>query len=155
MAVHLRRHSVCLSIGLGGLTLKYLMRSNLALGLWLMVSPFVLMLVNPGAFQLLWEDFILGLGIATFSLCRLSSRRVAALADGLVGALGLITLINPILYHYFNAKVAAGTTWRWGLWFLFWPFIRIERIPNRQKRHEGPAMLSGCRPRTLLSATDC
>src|SRR5262245_12767947 len=24
----------------------------------------------------------------------------------LVGALGLITLINPILYHYFNAKVA-------------------------------------------------
>jgi len=63
---------------------------------------------NPGAFQLLWEDFILGLGIATFSLCRLSSRRVAALADGLVGALGLITLINPILYHYFNAKMAAS-----------------------------------------------
>ena len=87
--------------------MKYLMRFNLALGLWLMVSPFVLMLVNSGAFQLLWEDFILGLGIATFSLCRLSSRRVAALADGLVGALGLITLINPILYHYFNAKVAA------------------------------------------------
>jgi hypothetical protein len=53
---------------------------------------FVLMLVNPGVFQLLWEDFILGLGIATFSLCRLSSRRVAALADGLVGALGLITI---------------------------------------------------------------
>ena len=87
--------------------MKYLMRFNLALGLWLMVSPFVLMLVNSGAFQLLWEDFILGIGIATFSLCRLSSRRMAALADGLVGAPGLITLINPILYHYFNAKVAA------------------------------------------------
>ena len=72
-----------------------------------MASPFVLMLVNPDVFRLLWEDFILGFGIATFSLCRLASRRVAAFADGLVGALGLITLINPILYHYFNVKVAA------------------------------------------------
>jgi SPW repeat len=83
------------------------MRFNLALGLWLMVSPFVLLLLNPRVFRLLWEDLILGLGIATFSLCRLSSRRVAALADGLVGALGLITMINPILYHYFNVKMAA------------------------------------------------
>src|SRR5262245_30539274 len=83
------------------------MRLNLGLGLWLMASPFVLVLLNPGAFRLLWEDFVLGFGIATFSLCRLASRRVAALADGLVGALGLITLINPILYHYFNMKVAA------------------------------------------------
>lgn len=83
------------------------MRFNLALGLWLMASPFVLMLLNPGVFRLLWEDFILGFGIATFSLCRLVSRRAAALADGLVGALGFITLINPILYRYFNVKVAA------------------------------------------------
>src|SRR5262245_64611628 len=83
------------------------MRFNLSLELCLMVSPFVFLLLNPLVFRLLWEDFILGLGIATFSLCRLSSRRVAALADGLVGALGLITLINPILYHYFNAKMAA------------------------------------------------
>ena len=72
-----------------------------------MVSPFVLVLLNPRVFRLLWEDIILGFGIATFSLCRLSSRRGAALADGMVGALGLITLINPILYHYFNVKVAA------------------------------------------------
>ena len=87
--------------------MKHLMRFNLVLGLWLMVSPFVLVLLNQGVFRLLWEDIILGFGIATFSLCRLSSRRSAALADGLVGALGLITLINPILYHYFNVKVAA------------------------------------------------
>src|SRR5262245_6539713 len=83
------------------------MRSNLALGLWLMVSPFVLMLVNPGAFQLLWEDFILGLGIATFSLCRLSSHRVAALAECLVGAMGLIAVLKPIFDHDFVAKVPA------------------------------------------------
>src|SRR5262245_55193712 len=83
------------------------MRSNLALGLWLMASPFVLMLLNPGVFRLFWEDFILAFGIATFSLCRLVSRRLASLADGFIGALGLITLINPILYRYFNVKVAA------------------------------------------------
>src|SRR5262245_10248392 len=79
---------------------------NLALGLWLMVSPFVLLLLSSRVFRLLWEDFILGLGISTFSLWQLLSRRVAALADGLVGTLGLITLINPVLYHYFNAKMA-------------------------------------------------
>ena len=71
-----------------------------------MVSPFVLVLLNQRVFRLLWEDIILGFGIAAFSLCRLSSRRGAALADGLVGALGLTTLINPVLYHYFNVKVA-------------------------------------------------
>ena len=90
-----------------GVRVKHLMRLNLVLGLWLIVSPFVLVLLNPRVFRLLWEDFMLGIGIATFSLCRLSSRSSAALADGLVGALGLITLINPILYHYFNVKVAA------------------------------------------------
>ena len=89
------------------LALKRLMRFNLVLGLWLMVSPFVLVLLNQRVFRLLWEDIMLGYGIATFSLCRLSSRSGAALADGLLGALGLITLINPILYHYFNVKVAA------------------------------------------------
>jgi hypothetical protein len=87
--------------------LKHLMRFNLVLGLWLMVSPFVLVLLNPRVFRLLWEDIMLGFGIAAFSLCRLSSRRGAALTDGLVGALSLITLINPILYHYFNVKLAA------------------------------------------------
>ena len=113
----LRRHGLCLhreqsglvfaAANLGDCALKNLMRFNLVLGFWLMASPFVLVLLNPGVFRLLWEDFMLGFGIATFALCRLSSRRVAALADGLVGALGLITLINPILYHYFNVKVAA------------------------------------------------
>ena len=55
--------------------LKRLMWSNLVLGLWLMVSPFVLAILNLRVFQVLWEDLILGFGIATFSLCRLLSRR--------------------------------------------------------------------------------
>jgi hypothetical protein len=83
------------------------MRLNLGLGLWLMISPFVIELVNPRAFQVRWEDFLLGFGIATFSLCRLSSGRGAALWDFMIMALGLTTLLNPIVYHYFNVKVVA------------------------------------------------
>jgi SPW repeat len=113
--------------------LKHLMRFNLVLGLWLIVSPFVLVLLNPRVFRLLWEDFILGLGIATFSLCRLSSRRVAALADGLVGALGLITLINPILYHYFNVKVAAWNNLAVGS-VVFILAIYQDRIDSESSR---------------------
>jgi hypothetical protein len=44
-----------------------------------MVSPFALVFLNPRVFQLLWEDIMLGFGIATFSLSRLSLRRGAAL----------------------------------------------------------------------------
>jgi hypothetical protein len=89
--------------------LKRLMWSNLVLGLWLMVSPFVLALLNLRVFQVLWEDLILGFGIATFSLCRLLSRRgdQIAIADWLITALAFITLINPFLYSYYNMKLAA------------------------------------------------
>ena len=97
----------------------------------------------------------MGIGIATFSLCRLSSRRVAALADGLVGALGLITLINPILYHYFNAKVAAWNNLAVGSAVFILAIYQDRKDSESTKRHEGPATLSGCRPRTLLSATNC
>ena len=72
-----------------------------------MISPFVLDLVNRRAFQVGWEDFLLGFGIATFSLSRLSSGRGAALWDFVIMALGLTTLLNPIVYHYFNVKVVA------------------------------------------------
>jgi hypothetical protein len=116
-----------------GFTLKHLMRLNLVLGLWLIVSPFVLVLLNPRVFRLLWEDFMLGIGIATFSLCRLSSRSGAVLADGLVGALGLITLINPILYHYFNVKVAAWNNLAAGS-VVFLPAIYQDRKDSESSR---------------------
>jgi hypothetical protein len=72
-----------------------------------MVSPFVLGLLNQRVFRVLWEDFLLGFGIAIFSLWRLWSRTGAAFADFMMMALGLITLLNPLLYHYFNVEVAA------------------------------------------------
>ena len=84
--------------------LKHLMRFNLVLGLWLMISPLVLALLNQRMFRVLWEDFLLGLGIATFSFWRLWSRTGAVFADFMMMALGLITLLNPLLYHYFNVE---------------------------------------------------
>jgi hypothetical protein len=85
------------------------MWSNLVLGFWLMISPFVLALLNRRIFRVLWEDLILGFGIATFSFCRLLSRRSEqiAVADWLITTLAVITLINPFLYSYFNMKIAA------------------------------------------------
>jgi hypothetical protein len=85
------------------------MWSNLILGLWLMISPFVLAILNRQAFQLLWEDLLLGFGIATFSLCRLLSRNSEqiAVADWLITALAVITLTNPILYSYYGIRAAA------------------------------------------------
>jgi SPW repeat len=87
--------------------MKHLMRFNLVLGLWLMISPLALALLNQRSFQVLWEDFLLGFAIATFSLWRLWSRTGAAFADFMMMALGLTTLLNPILYHYFNIEGAA------------------------------------------------
>jgi SPW repeat len=88
--------------------LKRIMWSTLLLGLWLMLAPFVLELVNRMVVKVLWEDLILGFGIATFSLCRLLSRRSEeiAIADWIVTALGFLTLINPFLYSYYNVTVA-------------------------------------------------
>ena len=88
--------------------MKRMMWANLLLGLWLMLSPFVLALINQAAVEVLWEDLILGFGIATFSLCRILSRRndEIVLADWIVATLGFLTLANPFLYSYFNVTVA-------------------------------------------------
>jgi hypothetical protein len=85
------------------------MVSNVLLGLWLMLAPFVLALLNNTVIRVLWEDFILGFGIASFSLCRILSRRreEIAIADWLVTALGFLTLANPFLYSYFKLPAAA------------------------------------------------
>ena len=88
--------------------MKRIMWSNLLLGLWLMLSPFVLAFLNKAVVKVLWGDLLLGFGIATFSLCRLLSRRSEeiAIADWIVTALGFLTLANPFLYSYLNVSVA-------------------------------------------------
>jgi SPW repeat len=89
--------------------LKRMVWSNLLLGLWLMLSPLVLAFLNKAVVKVLWEDLLLGFGIATFSLCRLLSRRSEeiAIADWIVTALGFLTLANPFLYSYFKVTAAA------------------------------------------------
>ena len=83
--------------------------SSLLLGLWLMISPFVLLVLNHGILKVLWEDLLLGFGIAAFSLCRLVARAKGEIVilDWLITALGFLTLLNPFLYSYFNMKFAA------------------------------------------------
>jgi len=89
--------------------LKRMVWSNLLLGLWLMLSPLVLAFLNKAVVKVLWEDLLLGFGIATFSLCRLLSRRSEeiAIADWIVTTLGFLTLANPFLYSYFKVTAAA------------------------------------------------
>jgi hypothetical protein len=74
-----------------------------------MLSPLVLAFLNKAVVKVLWEDLLLGFGIATFSLCRLLSRRSEeiAIADWIVTALGFLTLANPFLYSYFKVTAAA------------------------------------------------
>ncbi len=81
---------------------------NIVLGCWLMLCPFLLAFLNRRSFEVLWEDLLLGFGIATFSLCRLVSRRKDEIvfADWLVMALGALTVVNPFPYSYARAPLA-------------------------------------------------
>jgi hypothetical protein len=88
-------------------TLNKLSRINLALGVWLLIAPFVLQLIDPRVFQLGWQDFLLGFGIAICALCRIVTDSGANTWDLLIMALAVTTLLNPILFHYFNVKVIA------------------------------------------------
>jgi SPW repeat len=79
-----------------------------AIGLVADVIPFRSSVLNQAVFKVLWEDLLLGFGIATFSFCRLVSRRSEeiAIADWIITALGVLTLVNPFLYNYYNMTVA-------------------------------------------------
>ena len=89
--------------------MRRVMLANMLLGLWLMVAPFILSLINKSVVKVLWEDFLLGFGIAAFALCRMVSRRTEeiAMADSIVTVLASLTLLNPSLYGYFRLPAAA------------------------------------------------
>jgi SPW repeat-containing protein len=126
---------------LGGEILKRAVWSNLILGLWLMISPFVLVFLNQRVFAVLWEDLILGFGIATFSLCRLLARGKdqIVLSDWLVTALGLITLLNPFVFSYANARYAKWNNVIGGtIVFLLSVYLdskEPDKHPSLQQRH--------------------
>jgi SPW repeat len=89
--------------------MRRVMLVNVLFGLWLMLAPFVLSWINKSVVSVLWEDLLLGFGIAAFALCRMLSRRAEeiAIADWIVTALASLTLLNPILYGYFRLSAAA------------------------------------------------
>ena len=114
--------------------------STLVLGLWLMISPFILAFVNRRVLGVLWEDLLLGFGIATFSLCRLLSHRRGRIvfADWLVVTLGLLTLINPFLYSYANAPLARWNNWIIGgvvLILALYQDRKDEKMPSNPGPH--------------------
>ncbi len=81
---------------------------NLFFGFWLMASPLVILAVNHRALRLLWEDFLLGFGVVSFSIVRILSRRTPEMvfADWLMITFGCLTVLNPVLYQYGNAPFA-------------------------------------------------
>ena len=91
-----------------GADVKRLIWINLLLGVWLMISPFVLRELYPKVFRVTWEDLILGFLIAVFSFARLLSRRnqEILLSDWAVTTIGLLTLLNPLLYNYYGVTLA-------------------------------------------------
>ena len=89
--------------------MRQIMVVNMLFGLWLMLAPFILSLVKQSVVNVLWEDLLLGFGIAAFALCRMLSRRAEeiAFADLLVTALASVTLLNPIVYGYVRLPTAS------------------------------------------------
>jgi hypothetical protein len=88
--------------------LRRLVRTNLALGIWLMLSPFVLRLLYKGVFKTTWEDFIFGFCIAIISFGRVFSHTSEEIlvTDWIVTIMGVLTFINPLLYNYYGVTLA-------------------------------------------------
>lgn len=78
------------------------------LGIWLMLSPFVLRFLYNGVFKVTWEDFIFGFSIALISFGRLFSHTSEEIltTDWIVTVMGVLTFINPLLYNYYGITLA-------------------------------------------------
>jgi hypothetical protein len=89
--------------------LRRLVRTNLVLGIWLMLSPFGLLLLYRGVFEVAWVDFICGFSIAAISFGRLFSHTNEEIltTDWIVTVAGILTFINPLLYSYYG--ITLGT----------------------------------------------
>ncbi len=89
--------------------MKGLIWMNLALGAWLMVSPFILQFLYREAFEVTWADVIFGFSIVAISLVRLFSNTSEDIitADWIVAVFGVLTLINPLIYNYYGVRLAA------------------------------------------------
>jgi len=88
--------------------LRRLLWANLVMGIWLMLSPFVLRILYKGVFKTTWEDFILGFFISFISFGRLFSHTSEEIlvTDWIVTVAAILTFINPLLYNYYAIRLA-------------------------------------------------
>jgi len=83
---------------------KALSWTNFALGVWLVIAPFVLL--YRGIQAALWDDIVVGLLIAAFSFSRALEIEKLIVGNWIVGALGLWALISPFVLHFSGATLA-------------------------------------------------
>ena len=90
--------------------MRRLVWTNLLLGTWLMVSPFVLRLLYRRVLKVTWVDFVFGFSIAVISFARLflHSSEEILVTDWIVTIAAILTFINPLLYNYYSITLA---TW--------------------------------------------
>ena len=86
--------------------LRRLVRTNLALGIWLMLSPFVLRFFYNGIFKVTWEDFILGFALISFGRLFSHTSEEILVTDWIVTVAAVLTFINPLLYNYYGIRLA-------------------------------------------------
>ena len=84
--------------------MKALSWANFALGIWLIIAPFALSYRRIQA--ALWEDVVVGLLVAAYSLWRALDVEQMAVGNWIVGALGLWALVSPYVLHFSGATIA-------------------------------------------------
>jgi SPW repeat-containing protein len=84
--------------------MKALSWANFVLGVWLVVAPFAL--VYRGIQAALWDDVVVGLLIAAYSLWRALEAEQMIVGNWIVGALGLWALVSPFALHFSGTATA-------------------------------------------------
>jgi SPW repeat len=85
-------------------SMKALSWTNFALGVWLVVAPFVLL--YRGIHAALWDDVAVGVLIAAYSLWRALEVEQLIVGNWAVGALGFWALVSPFTLHFSNTTIA-------------------------------------------------
>src|SRR4030095_766315 len=84
--------------------MKALCWMNFTVGVWLVIAPFALL--YRGIQAALWDDVVVGLLIAAYSLWRPLEIEQLIVGNWVVGALGLWALVSPFVLHFSGATIA-------------------------------------------------
>lgn len=124
--------------------LRRLLWANLVLGIWLMLSPFVLQLLYQGVFKTTWEDFILGFAIALISFGRLFSHTTEEiLVTDWIVTVAAIHHVHPLLYNYYGIRLATMNNLVIGAGFPLCDLCRLERFTQDRANECSLSLLRG------------